>query len=126
MTEAVFMLIGFPEMIARITLFSYINRMDMVYGFTALLFTIWTINEILIYKSQLSWKTGLLLAIVFTILYILTVDTYVDPGYRGIVGRKFYYLIAVLFEPWVICCLLNGEICSSQYLLAGYSLPECW
>ena len=119
MTEAVFMLIGFPEMIARITLFSYINRMDMVYGFTALLFTIWTINEILIYKSQLSWKTGLLLAIVFTILYILTVDTYVDPGYRGIVGRKFYYLIAVLFGTM-------GYLLFTKWRNMFFSIFACW
>lgn len=43
---AAFMLIGFPELLAKITFFSYINRMDLAYGFLATLFTVWGIDMI--------------------------------------------------------------------------------
>ncbi len=43
---AVFMLVGFPELLARISFFSYINRMDLAYGFMATLFTVWGIDMI--------------------------------------------------------------------------------
>ena len=41
LVQCFYMLIGFPQWLAEITLFRFRNRMNMVYGWTATLFTIW-------------------------------------------------------------------------------------
>lgn len=47
----IFMLVGFPNALAKITGFSYINRMESVYGFVATLFTIWGVD--MVWKKQI-------------------------------------------------------------------------
>ncbi len=50
-----FMLVGFPELLAKITGFSYINRMGIAYGLVATIFTIWGIN--MIWQNKiLNWR----------------------------------------------------------------------
>ena len=85
-----FMLIGFPEWLAKITLFSYINRMNLAYGLTASLFTIWTINVLV--KNRDSIKKSLLI-ILFLIYFVLN---YLALGeeYFGYMPL-YYYLIAI-------------------------------
>ncbi len=95
--ECFFMLVGFPEPIAIITLFSYINRMDMVYGFTAFLFTYWTIDRILRYRKHISWKTGILISGIYTLCFLYAVGYYIDPGFERLVGQGFYYCVVLLF-----------------------------
>lgn len=41
--QGLFMEFEIPEWLARITLLSYCNRMQTVYGFTATIFTVWTV-----------------------------------------------------------------------------------
>ena len=67
---AAFMLIGFPELLAKVTLFSYINRMDIIYGYTATIFTIWGIAVIWSKKEILSAKQILIALAVYALLYV--------------------------------------------------------
>ncbi|MBQ3271050.1 hypothetical protein IJH10_00385 [Candidatus Saccharibacteria bacterium] len=66
----VFMLAGFPELLAKLTFFSYINRMDIVYGFAATLFTIWGLNIIWSSRKSFSWKQIFLPLLIYAALYI--------------------------------------------------------
>ena len=53
--SVVFMFAGFPKLLAKLTLFSYADRMSMVYGFIATIFTVWGID--MIWKKKiLNWK----------------------------------------------------------------------
>lgn len=65
----VFMLVGFPELLAKITGFSYITRMKITYEFAATIFTVWGINEI--WKKQIfSLKNILIVLAVYVFCYV--------------------------------------------------------
>lgn len=46
LVQIIYMCIGFPEWLSRITQFKYINRMETSYGWLAAIFTIWSIYAI--------------------------------------------------------------------------------
>lgn len=54
--EAFFMLAGIPETLAKITFLSYSNRMDSVYDWTAMLFTVWGFSVLLKHPDIFSSK----------------------------------------------------------------------
>ena len=65
----VFMLAGFPELLARITGFSYINRMEIAYGLVATIFTIWGINMIW-QKKIFTKKQIFVVLVIYGFLYV--------------------------------------------------------
>ncbi len=70
---AVFMCIGFPELLAKVTLLSYSNRMYIIYGFVATLFTIWGIS--MIWKKKIFSKKQIIIALaVFALLNVCFVN----------------------------------------------------
>lgn len=71
--ELFFSLIGFPEILAKITFFKYINRMSIIYGFTALLFTLWSIYVIYKYKIIFKVKTIAIAVSIFGLSYLMTI-----------------------------------------------------
>ena len=71
--ELSFMLVGFPELLSNILLFKYINRMNLVYGFTALLFTLWSIYVIYKYKVNFKIKNIIIAITVFSVSYLITI-----------------------------------------------------
>ena len=100
--EILFMLFEFPEFFAKITLLSYVNRMNIVYGFTATIFTIWIINQYLTIKSYCSIKVLLTILGVFLLLNVLVVNPMLDEAYDFVPKVVFYFLgcifsIIVLF-----------------------------
>jgi hypothetical protein len=74
LVQIVFMLIGFPEWLSKITLFSYINRMDYAYSFTSLLFTLWTIGMIIKYPDFTKPIIKVILSALFIGTYALTIN----------------------------------------------------
>lgn len=94
-----FMLFGFPEWLAKITLFSYINRMNLAYGLTASLFTIWTINFLI--KNRESIKTSLLTVLI--LVYSLLNYMALGEEYFGYMPSFYYVVVIVLliFAMWM-------------------------
>ncbi len=85
---AVFMMIGFPELLAKLTFFSYINRMWIAYGLVATIFTIWGIS--IIWEKRIFSKKqifGVLLIYVF--LYVCSVGA----NELSYAGWKYYFTI---------------------------------
>lgn len=97
--EIEFMLVGFPEKLAKITLFSYINRMDIAYGFTEALFTIWTVQYLCVNRAKLKKKWLSLIAGLFTLCYFFVCGDLMDEVYANltILGKYVYYLCALGF-----------------------------
>ncbi|MBR2753950.1 hypothetical protein IKD82_02205 [Candidatus Saccharibacteria bacterium] len=85
---AAFMLVGFPELLARITFFSYINRMDLAYGFIATLFTVWGIDMVW-RKKVLTKKQAILVVVIYAMCYVCFVGqnelSYLDWWQYGII-----------------------------------------
>ena len=98
--ELLFMIVGFPRWLAKITLFSYINRMRLVYGFTSTLFTIWTISMIWKYPKIISLKQKLLSISVFVlgmILYCCMDSSKLEylPIYAYLIEIGFFVLLMI-------------------------------
>ncbi len=72
--ELSFTLVGFPEILAKITFFKYINRMNLIYGFTALLFTLWSVYAIYKYKIKFKTKTIIISVSLFGLSYLTTIS----------------------------------------------------
>lgn len=88
--EVIFLVIGFPEWLAKITLFSYINRMNLVYSFSALLFTIWSIDAISKNKELQNIRYGTVCLVIFALLY-----------YKSIAPSSFEYIGTITNISWV-------------------------
>lgn len=95
----VFMMIGFPELLAKLTLFSYINRMWMAYGLVATIFTVWGIS--MIWQKQIFTKKQIFITLaVYAFLYICFVGT----NELTYFGWKYY--LAVIFGLVVLAYLM--------------------
>lgn len=84
----VFMLAGFPELLAKLTMFSYVNRMDIAYGLVATIFTVWGID--MIWRKQIiTRKQALIVIAVFGFLYIC----FVGKNELSYMGWKYYLAV---------------------------------
>lgn len=110
--EMIFMLIGFNELLAKLTLFSYINRMELIYGFTATLFSLWTIAILWKYKSILSMKAKVISILIFIIGYTLTI-TKQNVEYLPV----YIYLIEILAFSVFVFLIYQGKQKNSIIML---------
>ena len=89
---ATFMLVGFPELLSKITGLSYANRMGAMYGFMATLFTVWGISVIWRKKLFKHWQVFLVI-VIYGFLYVC----FVGSNELSYLSWKYYaVLIAVL------------------------------
>lgn len=88
---AVFMCIGFPKILARITLLSYSNRMDIVYGLMATIFTVWGIS--MIWKKKILTKKQIILSI---LIYVFLYGCLFERRDLDYLGIKWAVIIAGL------------------------------
>ncbi len=88
---AVYMMVGSPELLAKLTLFSYIGdaRMKLAYGLVGVLFTIWGID--MVWKKQLfSRKQIIFTLVIFGFCYIC----FVGNKELSYAGWKYYIAVA--------------------------------
>lgn len=102
---AVFMFAGFPELLAKLTSFSYINRMDQAYGLIATLFTVWGIDTVWKNRNLLSNKNILLSVGTFTLSYIFFIDT----QKLTYLAAWQYIIIICGFSVLAYCMLKNHQ-----------------
>lgn len=99
---AVFMLVGFPELLAKLTFFSYINRMWIAYGLVATIFTIWGID--MIWKKQIFTKKQIFgVLAIYAFLYVC----FVGANELSYAGWK-YYLTAIAGLTILVFLMLKG------------------
>lgn len=110
--ELFFMLIGFPKIVSKLTLFSYINRMELIYGYTSVVFTIWCIYVIQKYNILLEKKVILISTSVFLICYLTSIDT-LKVEY---VAMR-YYILEVLYFTLICYLILKGNKTIPLYML---------
>ena len=92
-----FYLIGFSEILSKITLFSYVNRIETVYGFIAVLFSLWCIYVLFKYKDILTNKQKILSLIIFVVAYILIISEQI-LSYMPI----YVYIIEILVFAFIM------------------------
>lgn len=91
--DIIFMILGFPEFLAKITLFSYINRMKMIVGFIFVFFTIWGFNALEKLEFKLDKKYCLLAIISYLILYM----SFIDQNLINYLPKYIYYLEILVY-----------------------------
>ncbi|MCF0145013.1 MAG: hypothetical protein HUJ73_00350 [Eubacterium sp.] len=70
-----FMCVGFPEWLARLTMFKYVNRMIISYGWTATLFSVWFIRTAWAHKGLFRrWEAVLYAAVYGVVSFLLITD----------------------------------------------------
>lgn len=106
--EILFMLFEFPEFFAKITLLSYVNRMNIIYGYSATIFTIWIVNQYLNIKKYCSLNILLILLGVFTALNLLAVNPMLDAAYNS-VPKICFYLLGCVFSIIILCIFLKQK-----------------
>lgn len=94
MIEIIFMIIGFPVWLAKVTLFSYVNRMPLVYGYTATLFTLWTMSVLIKYPLKTKLWINLVYTFGFGVIYLHAASLYDD---QLAVSHQAYLAWAVVF-----------------------------
>lgn len=101
---AVFMLVGFPELLAKLTGFSYIDtgRMKIAYGLVATIFTVWGLD--MIWKKQIFSKKQIFgVLAIYVFLYICFVGT----SELTYMGWK-YYLVMIAGLAMLVYLMLAG------------------
>lgn len=88
-----FMIFGFPNLLAKITLFSYINRMKMVYGCICIFFTIWGFNALEKYKSKIDFSYYLLSVFFYCILLF----SFIDINLVNFLPKYIYYVEILVY-----------------------------
>lgn len=72
--EIFFMCAGFTEILSEITLFKYVNRMKMTYGWTAVLFSVWCIGALWKYKDIFKNYQKILSAVLYGLICLTLID----------------------------------------------------
>lgn len=128
--EALFLIVGFPEWLAKITLFSYINRMNLVYSYTALLFTLWSFDTILKNKELQNIGYGLVCIVVFILLYYKSITTVNFDYIKTITSinwaSKAYYIVMILVCSLVGLLVLFGNKELYISILVSLSIFSTW
>lgn len=99
--DIIFMVVGFPEWLAKVTLLSYAYRMGLVYGWLAAFFSIWSIYVLWKHRDILHTWEKIVWPIVYGFVYMLTVSED-DLAFRSI----YYYLTVIGGITIALLCAL--------------------
>lgn len=125
--EIVFMGIGFTPRLAKITLFSYINRMQMGYGFTGVIFNVWSINTIWKHKDYYK-KWQLILA---TLLFAFVYEMTITEDLRCYLRERYLMIEVVGLAIIVACAIMRYKklfalgMCSVMIIAGAFVNPIC-
>lgn len=97
---ATFMIFGFPKWLAKITLFSFINRMKMIEGLILVFFTIWGIDSLLKIKEKINPLYYFLCVFIYCLIYILNINSN-QLSYMP----KYIYLLEILYFAVILASL---------------------
>lgn len=115
--EALFMCIGFPEWLAKLTLFKYINRMKMVYGWTATIFSCWGLYVLSRHHDVLKLWEKIVYPAIYILIYIYIYHTngiireYLPPKYFAAELIMFFVLLVFgTFAKRQLLCYMTAAM----------------
>lgn len=125
--EIVFMGIGFTPRLAKITLFSYINRMQMGYGFTGVIFNVWSINTIWKHKEYYKKWQLILATLLFAFVYEMTITVEL----RGYLKERYLLVEIIGLSVIVFMAMMRYRklfavgMCSVMIIAGAFVNPIC-
>lgn len=110
-----FMCAGFSEKLSKITMFKYVNRMQIPYGWTAVIFTIWCVYALWKYRAAMfhRWEK-LLYPCIFGLVYC----TFIDDSVKSYIPLRWTLLEIALFVMILLGIMLRRKKMFS-YLMIG-------
>ena len=114
LVQTVFMCAGFSEMLSKITLFKYVNRMQIPYGWTAVIFTIWCVYAVWKYNGVMfkKWQK-FIYPCIFGGIYC----TFIDDSVIAYLPLRWTILEIVLFVGVLICALFGRKRVFSSLMI---------
>ncbi len=124
LVQCVFMLMGFPMWLSEITLLHFCNRMNQVYGWVAVLFTVWGMDVLLRHPDLLSRRAKLLLPPVYGAVSLLTLNQQRLDYLSNFVfhGISLGSVLIVLLLAAVLCTLYFAVFQREKLLSAALIL----
>lgn len=113
--EIIFLCIGFPEWLAKVTLFRYVNRMKIAYGWTAVLFTVWGISILWKHTEILRPWQGVLAAILYGVIHFAFLDQEL-LDYAPLP----YYAVEIVVLAGIVLCITCGWKRAGVYALSAF------
>ena len=110
---SLFMLIGFPEWLAKITFFSYINRMKMIAGLIAVFFTVWGFNAILKYRKNINSIYYVICSIIYCVINLF----FITPALKEYMNSILYIIEILAFFIILMTLYFKWEKISLSLLL---------
>ena len=100
----VFMLVGFPELLAKLTLFSYITRMKLTYGFVATIFTVWGID--MVWRREVLTKKRVLIVLGICVVWYVC---FIGPNELSYLDWWQYWVIIIGLMGLVYVILMRYQ-----------------
>lgn len=127
LVQIVFMCAGFNENLSKITLFKYVNRMKLSYGWTAVIFSVWCLYMILEHKGMFKRWEMFAYPALYGIFYCTFIDKivleYMPLGYELLEIAAFVLILIFAMNKWkkVMSYLVIAIMC-----IAGLTVnPLC-
>ena len=118
--QCVYMLIGFPQWLAEISLLRFCNRMHEVYGWTATLFTVWGLSTLVRHPDLLRRWTRILLPLLYGAVCLLLLDQPRREYFAQLVFHDVHLgTPLVMLTLAVIVCILYFALFRRQRLLSA-------
>lgn len=123
LVQIVFMCMGFSEILSKLTFFKYVNRMSLLYGWAAAIFTIWCIYALWSNKGVFRLWEKILYPLIYGFIYCtfitLEVRRYLPARYEIleiamfvtiILLALFYYKKACVFLLTFVMCVAGATV----------------
>lgn len=128
LVEIVFMCMGVTSRIAKLTLLKYVNRMQIGYGFTAVICSIWMLN--VLWKNKDFYKKSQLifLALIYGFLNFMIIDV----DLKGYLNQKILILEILVLILILLLGMLEYKklftlgMCGLLFFAGGFVNPICF
>ena len=112
-----YMIFGFPLWLAKLTLFSYINRMKMILGLIMVIFTVWGINTII----NIDYKMDHKYYILAVVSYCLLLFSFINVELTDYLPAYLYY-IEILVYAFILILILYKRIDYAFSIIVAFVL----
>ena len=127
LVEIAFMGLGFSPRLAKLTLFSYVNRMQMGYGFTGVIFNVWCID--MLWKQKAMYKKWQL--ILLPVIYAITYEMMITIDLREYLRERYLCIEIVIMSVIVAFAIMKYKklfalgMCSVMIFAGAFVNPIC-
>lgn len=118
--QIIFMCVGFTEMISKITFFSYVNRMQLSYGWIGVIFTIWSVYVIWKHEDMFRLWEKILYPLIYGAVYYTFIDRdLIDYIGKASLVKEIMVFIAILLFVFFVKKHMFGYLMVAFMCFAG-------